>query len=520
MILKEKSGKLVRSSVTEVEKKTSTGLTIAGDIRSYLDGNTQPAIAAKMAARYCSRISKAEDGSVYNADPVEAMRAAVDAGMFEIISTGILRKIVVNTANLTNETDFDYIDDAGNELDEFKTDMIEVREAGNFKNVIQSLDQLSVACGSAVLFVQVLGSKFSYRVISPENVYITYADNIEDSDSIRAVDNKSINDATSVIIKLDKMSANESSYVAFYGRSNAYPRGRMVRYVSNSWKDVPAVNSDNAIEHYDRAGEIGNPFTILQDDAKDYTLPEYPIAVWYGGSSEINEILPVNSELYESALEIDLANSRVLLASLKSATGMVVFSRELGASPVVPDNLGEGVSILGAGQSLNVLSVPAVNSDVAGKLVADNMAMLAEANGLPSYKLAMSKMTQVPSGVALEELDRPAQQTRQRRADINRHSMNRIFEIEMCLAKIDNDDVTFGNGIRQIWTVNPLNHKTEIDLLNEAKMLKELEIADRKEIAKHVLPKIETDEQAEAYIAELEETEEEPQPQLGRFNVL
>ena len=520
MILKEKNNRLVRANVTDLTNNAVKGNDIASSIVKYYRGDTQSQIAKKMATRYCSRISKAEDGSVYNSDPVEAMRAAVNAGLFEIISTGIMKKIVLNVANLTSGAEFSYTDDAGNLLDEFAADMKAAREQGNFTNVMQRLDQMSVAVGSAVLFVQVLGNKYSYQAISPDNVILLYNGIIEDSGELRAIDTTNIDEATAVIINTGPVDRVRNGYVAFFGRSDTYPRGRLVKYVASSWKDIPAVNSESASEHYDKSGEIGNPFTILQDDKHDYTLPEYPVAVWYGGSNDAVSLLPVDTELYDNSLEIDLANSRILLASLKSATGMVVFSRDNGASPIIPDNLGEGVNILGAGQSLNVLSVPAVNAETAGKIVADNMAMLAEAYGLPSYKLAMSKMTQVPSGAALNELDKPAQDTRQRRAGINSASMNRIFNIEMCLARIDNDDKNIFDGISQRWTVQPLTHETELDRLEEAQRLKDLGITDNKELVKKVFDDIDTDEEAEKYLEDLEVVDETANPTLGRFGVV
>jgi hypothetical protein len=506
-----------------------TGVDVMNDAALYLDGDTHRMLTEMMAKRYCTRIVKAEGGddevlddgtsSVYYADPILAAEAAVRSGQFEVVDTGIYCKLVHENATLANNTAFEYTDENDNAVDAFAADITEAREQAGFSIRLARLDELSVAAGSAAMLVQILGGSYDYQPMLCTALRVVFNKQIVDGDTPRPVNTLSIDDASLVVVQL-----GGKEHVAYYGRSEQYPQGRMVKYTSANWKDIPGVGQTTATDTLDDAGQPVNPLTRLQDVSGDYSAPEYPIVVWNGTTRKIGTtLMPCDVVAYKNAMEADLATSRILTSSLKAASGMTVFSADAGASPVMPENIGEGLVALKPGQALNVISVPAINSKYAGEFIGDLNAMISESAGVPSYRLGMSKMTLIPSGVALQELDKPAQKHRQWRADINRANMQRLFAIECCLARIENDDPSVGVGVYQTWTVRDFEYASNpVETMTAEKLAQEIKIGGRHEAARKYNPALKdaTRNQIDAYLQELDIPEAPSGPSLGRFAAL
>lgn len=506
-----------------------TGVDIMNDAAQYLDGDTHRMLTEMMARRYCTRIVKAESGddevledgtsSVYYADPILAAEAAVRSGQFEIVDSGIFPKLVHENATLSNNTAFEFVDEDGNAVEEFANDIAEARDAAGFRLRLSRLDELSVATGSAAMMVQVLGGVYDYQPILCTAVRVLFDKQITDGELTRPVNTLTIDDASAVIIQL-----SSDTYVAHFGRSAEYPQGRMVKYQSNNWKDIPRVGELRAVDTLDSDGQPVNPLTRLQDVSGDYSAPEYPILMWNGTTRKIGtSLMPCDVVAFKNAMESDLATSRILTSSLKSASGMTVFSAESGASPVVPENIVEGLIALKPGQALNVISVPAINSKYAGDFIGDLNAMISESAGVPSYRLGMSKMTLIPSGVALQELDKPAQKQRQWRADLNRANIDRLFQIECCLARIENDDPFFGIGVRQKWIVRDFEYASNpVEQMTAEKLAQEIKVGGRREAARkyNVALRDASNDTVDAYLEALDIPEAPTAPSLGRFSAL
>jgi hypothetical protein len=302
-----------------------------------------------------------------------------------------------------------------------------------------------------------------------------------------------------------------------------YPKGRMVKYEASNWIDIPTVGNADADDHLDSAEEVANPLTVLQNDSKDWTRPEIPIKLWRGTPNGIGkELLPTDKELFEQDLEINVTSSRAITASIKSATGITAITTEVGGSPVLPDQIAEGISKLGQGQSIDIMYVPGSNA----KDLMDNnervIAYTSEAKGVPAYKVSINQ-TIVPSGAALIQLNKVETQTRMQRADINRHEEQRGFEIEMALAAIQNDDQDYGKGITQIWTVNADGIvKTDLEIIEELERDKALGVIDNRGIARvRVAELAEADNDTiDEYLGELIPVATEPElPAIARVGL-
>jgi hypothetical protein len=308
------------------------------------------------------------------------------------------------------------------------------------------------------------------------------------------VDQLQIEHAQSVPIQLD-----DEHFVTYFGRSDIYPNGRMVKYKAKEWSAIPELNEDNTATEYMIGDEIHNPLTYWQDKTGDYEQPEYPVITWQGTTAGVGtELLPVQTNLYDTSEEIDLSSSRTAMSANKAARGAWFFSNEGGASPNQPASIDEGMAKLENGQSVFVLSVPAGNIDVADKVNQNTASYLADEWSVPAYLISVDTDVQIPSGKALVEVSKPQVKMQNRRKDINDSQMARMFQIEKALAGMENGAVV-GENIEQVWTLKSAEiFKTDIEKLQELQIRKDLEITDKV----HILAEVDgvTVEQAQKQI--------------------
>ena len=454
MILSEQTEALTRSDVApsdafEPQPKRSK----VPEIVAYHDGDDRSAIQRKMAARYATSVIRGEDSDTgeirYHVTKTKAAQAAaIAAGLYEVVCRGTTRKITRATATLVQNSEITFQRD-GAEDDEFSEMMRRERRRGGFSLAMARLDDMSVVCGSAALLVQVMGSRLSYQPLTAAQVWIVYGSDIAEGDEIRPVDRSRIDEASCVVIE-----TAPGSFAGFWGRSDQYPRGRYARWdgESDSWKSAPAPGAAGCWDWMD-ADDIANPLTLWQEETGDYSIPEYPLIAWYGMTSPISEVLPVSDSLYEASLEIDLTASRISMAANKGARGAWFLTQEAGASPVQPSSFDEGVKALEPGQGAIVLTVPSSNVEVAASTNDRNARYLADEYGVPSYMISGADTTyQIPSGVALQEIQKPLQRTLESRYEANEASMERLFRVECGLIGMETGDM-FGDGVEQIWTL-------------------------------------------------------------------
>ena len=526
---KTERGRLERIHISndELDGAGVTGEPIVSEIIDYADGNQRTHVLNKYAQRFCERITKRNSGEVgsdadtYYSDPVLAATAAVDSGKLEVVDIGTMTKIKRIVASLSRDAEYIFTNENGEPVDEFEADIQEAREAGQYLLKLKRADELAVTCGASALLVQTLGARLSYQPIPSNQIYIAHAAEIKEGDDYRPADSLDLEEASVVVIQLGAASSSTWNFVAYYPRSDVYPKGRMVKYESAQWYEIPEAEAQGAVEHYDRADEIANPLTVLQDSAQDWGIPEIPVVLWYGTADGIgSELIPTDDNLFENDKEINLSECRLMTAAIKSATGVIVFSTELGGSPVMPDNLSEGLVALKPGQSLNVLNVPGANSAALDNVTERLTAYISEAYGVPSYKISIGKNTQIPSGVALVEMNKPEANYRRDRANTNAANVSRIFNIERGLAAIDNDDPSFGAGIKQTWVVNdPTYTQTEAEIQAAIKEDIALGVIDKRAAVRMRVDGMEsaTDEQIDTYLASLVAATAAAPRAIGRF---
>ena len=476
----------------------------------YHDGNDRYYIEDKMADRFATEVIKTKNKQTGELETHQirsqhAKRVAIQNHFYEATPRKIHRKITTWVGSLANTSVFTYTKD-GKPDEEFQQDMQSERQNGAFALAFARTDQISVMVGSCIMMPQVINDSFNYQPIPPSKVWVPFGESIkQDSASGEEIDrpvNKlRLEDALAVVVHL-----GEKNYVAYFGRSTDYPQGRRVEYEAESWDTIPEPYDDSATtrDYIGDSGEIANPLTEWQDKQGDFTSPEYPIIVWQGDSDGIGkELIPVSDTLYLSSLEIDLSASRTSMSANKGARGAWMIENGIGASTAVPQAVDEGLGTLKEGQKMVVLTVPSGNIAEARNTNEADADYLSDAYGIPPYLMSLSKNTQVPSGEALIQANKPLEWKRKERYAINRDEMKRLFDIEMALAGIEGGEPV-NSDVKQNWMVLPMDvQKTKVQLLEEAKLERELGIIDEAEMLVRVNPDIETREEAEAYLKSL-----------------
>jgi hypothetical protein len=411
----------------------------------------------KIKLRYAIGIRHNADGtwSQYTHGDVSEQ---VDAGMMECVCVRTLRRIAEVTATLFSQADQSWtITTPGEEEPEPETDengdpipvenpsedaLATLRERGKFDVTMVRADRLAVALGSCLVRVLWRGGRLAYEAIAPQCVHLGYGRQIEDGGDQRSTDTGDIEDASVVVIKLPRISDGSATdsrdhFVAYFGRSQGYPRGRCVEYLATDWYRVPEPNTTKDIlyEHQDGAG-IGNPLTMLQDRVGVESCPwEYPVAALYGTDAPQYQALPRNGRaLFDACVEMDLAWSRMLACAHQAASKTFILT-STEASMQAPPSCISGAVRLGPNEQGRWDGPSAADVEQAANVVARIGRTVAEAWNVPGYLVLDDEVTSPQSGVALAIRTQPMITHREMRERINRASVMRLFDVERCVVQ-------------------------------------------------------------------------------------
>jgi hypothetical protein len=393
----------------------------------------------------------------------------------EVITSGTGRKILGTLSNLfTNPTQsWTYLSEDGKPLEE--DDVAELfahREAGGFHNALPQADWISNAVGTGPNLISWSSGHLTYNPFSPACVYARYHDFVMDEGEPRGVDYKNLEDATVVVVETIQASTNtsadQSQFLAFFGRSNDYPFGRMVQYVSNNWDGWPDVNDPNAIDYRLDSGEIANPLSWLAATGEGVGV-EYPIIMIDGGISVTHEkIAPVSTSLYENCLEIDVAFSRLLKDSLENALGTKAIRS--GMTTHLPRTL-SGVVHLMDDQEMQIHFVPNSNAEIAFKITKEQARAIAESHGVPGYMIISEAGALPESGIALAIRTQPLMHNRDTRIRLNKTPVSKMFDIERGLYQVHTGEPLLPNT-KQVWNpgrfIMPENELDKLTRLSTA----------------------------------------------------
>jgi hypothetical protein len=291
-------------------------------------------------------------------------------------------------------------------------------------------DYLACAVNGSLVYVDWVGGHLKYHVVSPACFYALYHETILDNGEPRAVDYSEIEDATAIILQLSGPllhNPREKQFLAIFGRSEEYPWGRHVTYRATRWDAIPQVDKGGV--EYKIDNKIANPMSWVAAQMPDSSMPEYPIAAIDGGLAKTQDgILSPTTSLYENCLEIDAGYSRLLKDALNAARGKDIIKNESGQP--LPRSLEGTVSLLD-GQTYEDAGRDAAHAEKAQLVLEGIVATVGSGYSVPDYHLVSSSAAlESESGVALMIKTRPLMEFRDYRIQVNRPSVDKIFEIE------------------------------------------------------------------------------------------
>jgi hypothetical protein len=403
------------------------------------------------------------DARNFVAQKEEAKVEAIREGLHTISSTFLCTRIIEERSTLFGAgADYTY----STEDATWTTDILEARTAAFHDRRMARLDQLSCGIGSAGLLVSADETGFRYQSFSPAHCWVVFGDDITMNGKQIEVDNLNLEHASVIVLELAS-TGTDRNFVAYHGRQDDYPNGRLVRYTAQQWNMIPDVGgggkdfcSDGEWRETPDIGIIENPLTAYQSDSN--SLVEYPFIVWHMDSTaDGTSIFPTTgSLLYDQCMEIDVEYSRIIESAGRSAAGIQVLKNENGADILGPWN--EGMAQLLKGQEVEVFSHAASNAKDALMVSLKVAEQTAQRWHVPGYMVAAQDNFQVPSGYALDVMNLPLDRDREARTEINRAAMSRKFNIESALANMVAGKETIALDATEHWEPRELSRPTPI----------------------------------------------------------
>ncbi len=392
----------------------------------------------------------------------------VDKGMLQSLDIGFGNKVVNALATLftekgqkytlAHETDKDYPEEAESLLQEN-------RENGGYETEIVDTDRLGcqVASGGIIMSFSTSMNSVTYQHFSPNNVRCFFHETVDDDGHVRSVDRSSIEDASYVIIRLGLVDISKWNYLAIFGRSGIYPKGRWVEYTAGNTTVVPEIGDEDITSEFEIDGEICNPLSkyIAENPDNSENVPEYPIAIIYGGFTDTGEAFPTTTSLYYQCLEISCAASHTLSTSQEAAAGTKVISRDHTAmGKPLPRTLAGKIS-LWAGMKFEYHAHNSQASKDAYDVLKFIQVDIAGSYTVPDYMVISDDHTlEAASGIALKVKSAPLKRFREYREKKNRESVTKIFQCEKVLIKMfyQGDDTAVEQlmGCSQTWTAGEM----------------------------------------------------------------
>ena len=427
------------ADLSVLEKLTDES--IIDDMNKYfnrIDDHAQ--VRDSIIVRYGQRIKKVQnpnnpdqEDEVYAAYDQQAFKKKVKAGMVGAISMGFGNKIASGLATMFTEPNqkFTLTHDSVEDLNTAQELLTKKRQRGGFDTAIVKCDKQGCQIGCSVLFMSHLSRRLRYQQISPSSVRGYWAESIIDEDEERAVDTKDIEDASVVIIRLNRVDYVRWNYLAILGRSEIYPNGRWVQYQADEGSTaIPDVDDKGSYDHKIE-GKPANPLSYWANKNPDMDLPEYPISVLVGGITESDDPFPITYSLYEDCKEIDISGSHLNSTSQEAARGTRAIERsEIAKNMPLPKTTGGDVALL-PGQTMVNVPHDGQNSVHGVTVLKDLMKSVGSGYSLADYMVVSEDhLLDASSGIALAVKTMPLQKFRRLRCDENQPFVYKTFQIE------------------------------------------------------------------------------------------
>jgi hypothetical protein len=365
-------------------------------------------------------------------------------GEIDAIPMGWGHKVVAAKATLFNEpgSKFSLVMSDDEEAD--TSDVMEVlsqhRDKGGFKRVVNAADCVSVSTGSCGVFVHYRRGSLRYQKLVPGMIRAYWGDSIIEDGRERPVDQTDIEDASLVLLRLGHVDAigNEFSYIGIIPSCDEYPYGRYVTFTDQLYiNEIPKIGTEGVIDYVIESedegapGIVANPLSWYAVTHPEEDVPEIPIAVIMGGTTEADCLMPTTDTLFRQSLIFDKKSSHILNKVEEKAVGTLAISRTPEANGMpLPMSL-TGAVTLQQGQSIEDIAHDASACEIAHAILRADKIDAAAAYSVPDFMVVSEDHTlDASSGRALDIKARPLKKDRESRIELNRPFVQRIFEIE------------------------------------------------------------------------------------------
>ena len=456
---------LVRRSLADIQYATQSAENSAvNDAIRYFDRQEDHgSVRGRLKTRFTKSISRVQPGSTsdtttgFETYVNGAKEEQINQGLIEVVTGGVGQKIATALASLFNQKtqSWQYLSN-GEANEEAEAIISAQRKAGGFNTASVNCDFLACSVNSSFLLVDWVSDHLKYRVVSPTVVNTIFHDSIVDNGVERGVDYSELEDATVVVIELstdaDSNNTNQQ-YLAIFGRSDDYEYGRYVTYEASRWDNIPAFGQ-GGVDYTLPSGEPANPLSWLAEIV-DYPVQEYPLIKIDGGLMRVaDRLIETTTSLYENAVEIDVAFSRLLKDSLRGARGVETITNPQGLP--LPRST-DGPIALQDGQVLTIDGRDSSNSVSALEVLNGLIVAVGGGYTVPDYRLIPDSQTLVAaSGVALTIRTQPLIDFRDYRIQLNEQSVGRLWEIERGLITVHKEGVVDLSNVEQVWNPGKL----------------------------------------------------------------
>ena len=402
---------------------------------------------------------KNEAGKVHETYVREGSIERINAGQVECVSSGFGHNLTSAICTMFTEPGLKFsLVGATESIDVTKTaEFFEgFRESSQFLDGMIQADRESFQLGASLLWMECYEGKIKYRTVDPGKVKVRFDAVVESDGEPRPVNYKDLEDATCVIIETGTIDDTNKSFVAIFGRSRDYPDGRYCSYYASSdGKTVPDVGDPGVFDwKIPKTDKVANPLSFYANLNPEENLPEYPLAIFYGGHVRRDRLFPISTSVLEEALEADITASHLRAVSNDHARGARVLYREQkAAGKPLPTSLYGNVS-LEPGQKLEACDNDPSGVEVGWTLLKEGNTAAAQGYAVPDFLVSSEDHTlDASSGVALKIRSTGLKKFRSERIGINRPSVDKVFAIEKGLILLFSDapEATALEDCSQVW---------------------------------------------------------------------
>lgn len=365
----------------------------------------------------------------------------VYSGAIDAITMGWGHKVTEAKATLFTESGskFSLVHDTKEDVKDVEDALHRNREKGGYETSLAAADRSSVFIGSCGLMVTYFDGSLQYRKINPGQIrtyygdYILFFDKETKSYRKRPVNTSNIEEASVVMVRLSQISNEKYVWLAIIPRSESpqYPDGRYVTFIdAASFTEIPDPGKKDVYD-YTIDGSPANPLSWYANQHSEQDVPEIPISIFVGGTTDDDALLPTCDTLYNLSVSFDKKTSHISDKVDDKAAGTKVFKQtNQGTGKSLPLST-VGNVVLHEGQEIEEVGVDAGPCEIAHNILLDDKVEAAAAFSVPDFMVSSEDHTlDASSGVALAIKAKPLKKDREQRAKLNSGAVDRLFDIE------------------------------------------------------------------------------------------